>query len=121
MSCSFRSSSRYFGLLLPLYGKQVFYFRCASLGNALGDSLLLSQWVHLLGDGFGLHLQFRFFRFRRTAGLIAAALPLRFQLIDLVINIFLERKKPFCGVDVTVTEKLVVLNIFVQLSHFLPQ
>ena len=92
-----------------------------SLCNALSDPLLLPQWVHLLSDGLSRQLQFRFFRLRRTADLIADMLPLCFQPVDLGINIFPERKKLLCGVDVTVTEELVVLDIFVQFSYFFPQ
>ena len=90
MSCSFHSSSCYFGLLLPFHGKQVFYFRCAAFCNALSEPLLLSQRVHLLGDGLGLQLQYRLFRFRRTADLIADALPFLFQFFNLGIYILLE-------------------------------
>ena len=119
MSCSFHSSSCYFGLLLPLHGKQVFYFWYAALCNALSNPLLHPQRFHLLGDGLGLQLQFQFFRFRRTADLIADVFPLCFQLIDLGINIFPERKKLLCGVNVTIAKELVVLDIFVQLSYTL--
>ena len=47
--------------------------------------------------------------------------PFLLQFFKLSIHILPERKKLLCGVDVTVAEELVVLNIFVQLSYLLPQ
>ena len=85
------------------------------------DFQLLSQRCELRCNGLGLFFEVSLFCFRRTADAVSDLLPLFFQLVDLGINIFSECRKLLCGVDVTVAEELMILDILIQLSYLLPE